>query len=67
MLKYAYSTKSPPISGFDNYFDILNELKHDYDEYLDVYINNLIFYDNITNNVINILENSNGNSLFEII
>ena len=62
LLKYAYSTKSPPISGFDNYFDILNELKNDYDEYLDVYINNLIFYDNITNNVINILENSNGNS-----
>ena len=48
LLKYANGTKNPGIEGFHNYYEVINELKYIYNEYLNTYSNTLeFFYKNI--------------------
>ena len=59
LLKYANGTKSQDEKGFQNYFDILDELKNDYEIYLNSYINSLKFCNDISFELINLMEKQN--------
>ena len=60
LLKYANSTKNPGINGFENYYQIINGLKDDYDNYLKSEINILESYGKKDFELIDILEKGIG-------
>lgn len=60
LLKYADYTKVPKVSGFKNYYSILNGLKDDYNNYLNSEINVLEFFKEQNNDLINIIEKGIG-------
>ena len=62
LLKYANGTKNPGIEGFHNYFEIINELKEIYSEYLNTYLISLEYFYNITFEIINVLGEDNINN-----
>ena len=63
ILKYASNNKAYLDNpSYESYFDILDQLKLDYKEYLDTFIDVLDFFQGITNNIINIIEDGIGNS-----
>ena len=62
LLKYANGTKNPGIEGFQNYFEIINELKEIYSEYLNTYVITLDYFYNITFEIINVLGEDNINN-----
>ena len=62
ILKYASNEKIPDDESYKSYYDILLDLKSDYTEYLNTYINVLNFFDDITGSIISIIEEGIGNS-----
>ena len=59
LLKYSNGTKNPNIEGFQNYYNILDELKTEYEKYLKACIVALNYCNNTINNITNIFENEN--------
>ena len=62
ILKYASNEKIPDDESYKSYYDILLDLKSDYTEYLNTYINVLNFFDDITGSIISIIEDGIGDS-----
>ena len=62
ILKYANNTKTPDDPDYISYYDVLNRLKNEYSDYLQTFIDVLNFFDVITGNIIDIIEDGIGNS-----
>ena len=62
LLKFANGTKDPGIEGFQNYYDILDELKVAYEQYLKSYIDSLEYINDSIAEIIEILERENLNN-----
>ena len=60
LLKYANSTKNPGINGFENYFEIINVLKNDYNYYLRNEIDILKIFEKKDYELVDILEKGIG-------
>ena len=63
ILKYASNNKTYLENpSYESYFNIFDQLKLDYKEYLDTFIDVLDFFEGITNNIIDAIEDGIGNS-----
>ena len=61
ILKYANNSKT--LNGdYESYFAILEDLKNDYTDYLDQFVEVLDFFDTITSNIIDTLKEGIGNN-----
>ena len=68
LLKYANGTKNPENKEFKNYYEILDELKNDYEGYLNTSINALKFFYDLSFGIINAIsiKNLDINEIFSI-
>ena len=62
VLKYANGDKTHTNTDYESYFDVLESLKVKYEEYLNTFVTVLEFFEGITGDIINILEDGIGNS-----
>ena len=62
ILKYASNDKMPDNPDYESYYDILDNLKIEYTDYLNTFVNVLGFFERITGNIVNALEDGIGNS-----
>ena len=62
VLKYASNEKIPEDGNYQSYYDVLTDLKSDYSSYLRTFLDVLDFFDEVTGNIIDIIEDGIGNS-----
>ena len=62
VLKYASNEKTPDDGNYQSYYDVLTDLKSDYSFYLRTFLDVLDFFDEVTGNIIDIIEDGIGNS-----
>jgi hypothetical protein len=62
ILKYASNDKMPDNPDYESYYDILDNLKIEYTDYLNTFVKVLGFFERITGNIVNALEDGIGNS-----
>ena len=62
ILKYASNNAINSFQDYESYYDILDELKYSYSEYLDTFVDVLGFFETITGNIINALQEGIGGS-----
>ena len=62
VLKYASNEKTPDDGNYQSYYDVLTDLKSDYSSYLRTFLDVLDFFDEVTGNIIDIIEDGIGNS-----
>ena len=62
VLKYASNEKTPDDGNYQSYYDILTDLKSDYSSYLGTFLDVLDFFDEVTGNIIDIIEDGIGDS-----
>ena len=60
ILKYASRNKTPEYPDYESYYDILDQLKIDYKDYLETFIHVLEFFETITMDIINALDEGIG-------